>query len=78
MIENCKELCDFYDELVQKVGEFSFVLQSDGSTILNSAMKIDPLKDPITFIEEAAYSIRILFQKQFEESSDLEKIGIYI
>lgn len=73
LIENCKELCDFYDELVQKVGEFSFVLQSDGSTILNS-MKIDPLKDPITFIEEAAYSIRILFQKQFEESSDLEKI----
>lgn len=41
-------------------------------------MKIDPLKDPITFIEEAAYSIRILFQKQFEESSDLEKIGIYL
>ena len=76
LIENCKELCDFYDELVQRVGEFSFVLQSDG-TVLTSAMKVNPLEDPIAFIKEAAHSVKTLFQRELG-SSDPEKIGIYI
>lgn len=75
LIEDCKELCDFYDELVRRVGEFSFVLQSDGT--VSSAIKVNPLKDPISFIKEAAHSVKTLFQRELG-SSDPEKIGIYI
>lgn len=78
MIEDCEELCDFYDELVQRVGEFSFVLKPDGNTVLNPALKANPLKDPITFIEKAAHSVKALFQRELEEYSDPEKIGTYV
>lgn len=27
LIEDCKELCDFYDELIRRVSEFSFQLK---------------------------------------------------
>ncbi|XP_043523660.1 CDP-diacylglycerol--glycerol-3-phosphate 3-phosphatidyltransferase, mitochondrial isoform X2 [Frieseomelitta varia] len=72
LIEDCKELCDFYDELVRRVGEFSFVLQSDGT--VSSAMKVNPIEDPISFIKEAAHSVKTLFQRELG-SSDPEKIG---
>ncbi|XP_017884472.1 CDP-diacylglycerol--glycerol-3-phosphate 3-phosphatidyltransferase, mitochondrial isoform X2 [Ceratina calcarata] len=75
LIEDCKELCDFYNDLVQRVGEFSFVLQSDGSTVLNSAINIHPLKESTKFIEKAGSSVKALFQKEMEERSDLDKIG---
>ncbi|XP_068984049.1 CDP-diacylglycerol--glycerol-3-phosphate 3-phosphatidyltransferase, mitochondrial [Bombus flavifrons] len=75
VIEDCEELCDFYDELVQRVGEFSFVLKPDGNTVLNPALKANPLKDPITFIEKAAHSVKALFQRELEEYSDPEKIA---
>ncbi|CAK9802029.1 CDP-diacylglycerol--glycerol-3-phosphate 3-phosphatidyltransferase, mitochondrial [Anthophora plagiata] len=75
VIEESKELCNFYDELVKRVGEFSFVLQPDGTTTLNSTMKVHPLKNPTKFIEEAACSVKTLFQKELKERSDLEKLG---
>ncbi|XP_034180645.1 phosphatidylglycerophosphate synthase 1 [Osmia lignaria lignaria] len=75
LIEDCKDLCDFYDELVERVGNFSFVLQPNGSTILNSAIKAHPLKTPTKFIEHAADSMRTLFQREIEERSDFEKLG---
>ena len=74
LIEDCKELCDFYDELVRRVGEFSFVLQSDGT--VSPAMKVNPFEDPVSFIKEAAHSVKTLFQRELG-SSDPEKIGIY-
>ncbi|XP_033336225.2 phosphatidylglycerophosphate synthase 1 isoform X1 [Megalopta genalis] len=76
LIEDCKELCDFYNELVEKVGEFSFVLKQDGTTVLNSTKNIHPFKDkPVKFIEEAARSVKALFLKEFEKRSNVEKIS---
>ncbi|XP_076764938.1 CDP-diacylglycerol--glycerol-3-phosphate 3-phosphatidyltransferase, mitochondrial-like isoform X1 [Xylocopa sonorina] len=74
IIEDCKELCDFYDKLVEKVGEFSFVLRPDGTTVLHSSMKVHPFKEPTKFIEAAARSVKTLFQREIEERSDLKKI----
>lgn len=75
LIEDCKELCDFYNELVERVGNFSFVLQPDGTTVLNSAIKIHPLKTPTKFIQHAANSMRTLFRREIEDRSDLENLG---
>ncbi|OAD53141.1 CDP-diacylglycerol--glycerol-3-phosphate 3-phosphatidyltransferase, mitochondrial [Eufriesea mexicana] len=75
LIENCEELCDFYDELVQRVGKFSFVLQPDGTALLNSAMQVNPLKDPTTFIKKAAKSVKSLFQKELEKQCNIEKMA---
>ncbi|KOC69434.1 CDP-diacylglycerol--glycerol-3-phosphate 3-phosphatidyltransferase, mitochondrial [Habropoda laboriosa] len=75
VLEDCKKLCDFYNELVQRVGEFSFVLQPDGTATLNSTINVHPLKNPTEFIQEAAYSVKTLFQRELQECSDLKKIG---
>lgn len=60
------------------MGEFSFVLKPDGNTVLNPAMNVNPLKDPITFIEKAAHSVKALFQRELEKYSNPEKIGTYV
>ncbi|XP_076293454.1 phosphatidylglycerophosphate synthase 1 isoform X2 [Lasioglossum baleicum] len=76
VIRDCKELCDFYSELIEKVGEFSFLLRPDGTTVLNSTANAHPFKDkPIKFIEEAAHSVKTLFQRELEKRSDVEKIS---
>ncbi|KZC05620.1 CDP-diacylglycerol--glycerol-3-phosphate 3-phosphatidyltransferase, mitochondrial [Dufourea novaeangliae] len=76
VIEDCKELCDFYNELVEKVGEFSFLLQPDGTTVLNSTTNVHPLKDKsLKFIENAADSVKSLFQRELEKCSNVEKLG---
>ncbi|XP_066588149.1 CDP-diacylglycerol--glycerol-3-phosphate 3-phosphatidyltransferase, mitochondrial isoform X2 [Prorops nasuta] len=62
IIEDCKELCNFYDQLIQKVGEFSFLLQADGSTKLNPSMDFSwPRKK---FIKDASQKIKTLFQNE--------------
>lgn len=75
MIEDCKELCDFYSELVEKVGEFSFRLMPDG-TVVPSSVDCDPLKSPAKeFNESAAGRIRTLFQTEIEKRSETNKKG---
>ncbi|XP_043247951.1 CDP-diacylglycerol--glycerol-3-phosphate 3-phosphatidyltransferase, mitochondrial [Colletes gigas] len=70
VIDDCKALCDFYNELVERVGEFSFLLQPNGTTVLNSAANVHPFKDPAKkFIEKAADSVRTFFQKELERSN---------
>lgn len=79
VIEDCKELCDFYDELVNRVGEFSFLLQADGTTIFNTAANVHPLKGSRKqFIEKAAYNVKTLFQRELKEHSNFPEIGTYI
>lgn len=79
VIEDCKQLCDFYDELVENVGEFSFLLQPDGTTRLNSDTDIHPLKGSTKkFIEKAASGVKTLFQMELGECSKVGKTGVYI
>lgn len=73
MIEDCKELCDFYSELVEKVGEFSFRLMPDGSAV-PSSVECNPLKSPAKqFNESAAGKIRSLFQTEIIKRSEINK-----
>ncbi|XP_076234399.1 phosphatidylglycerophosphate synthase 1 isoform X2 [Calliopsis andreniformis] len=75
VIEDCKELCDFYNELVTRVGEFSFLLQPDGTTILNTAVNVHPWKGSTKkFIEKAACNVKTLFQRELEDYSNFKKI----
>ncbi|XP_012215557.1 CDP-diacylglycerol--glycerol-3-phosphate 3-phosphatidyltransferase, mitochondrial isoform X2 [Linepithema humile] len=74
VIEDCEELCDFYNELVEKVTEFSFLLQPDGNTSLNPAANCHPYKGSRKiFTQEAAYRIQTLFQNEIEKRMDLDK-----
>ncbi|XP_011642115.1 CDP-diacylglycerol--glycerol-3-phosphate 3-phosphatidyltransferase, mitochondrial [Pogonomyrmex barbatus] len=73
VIEDCKDLCDFYDKLTEKVMEFSFLLQSDGNTSLNSA-NYHPYKGSRKiFTQEAASRIQILLQNEIEKRADFNK-----
>ncbi|XP_076171608.1 phosphatidylglycerophosphate synthase 1 isoform X2 [Ptiloglossa arizonensis] len=77
VIEDCKELCDFYNELVERIGEFSFLLQPDGTTKLNSIVNVHPFKGSLKkFIEKAGDSVKTLFQKKLEECSNLPKMEL--
>lgn len=80
MIEDCKELCDFYSELVEKVGEFSFRLMPDGSAV-PSSVECNPLKSPAKqFNESAAGKIRSLFQTEIIKRSilvSLQKVSFF-
>lgn len=74
VIEDCKELCDFYNSLIERVMEFSFLLQPDGNTDLDSAVNCHPFKGSRkTFIQEAASKIQTLFQNEIEKRANLDK-----
>lgn len=76
MIENCKDLCDFYCSLVQRVTEFSFELQPDGSTLLSDKIDSHPFESPREeFVEEAADRIQNLFQEEINKRLELNKAG---
>ncbi|KYN17115.1 CDP-diacylglycerol--glycerol-3-phosphate 3-phosphatidyltransferase, mitochondrial [Trachymyrmex cornetzi] len=74
IIEDCKELCNFYNKLVEKVMEFSFLLQPDGNTSLNSAANCHPYKGfGKGFTQEAASKIQIFLYNEIEKNADLNK-----
>lgn len=76
MIENCKDLCDFYCNLVKNVSEFSFRLQADGSLQYNNEMNAHPfLSSSEEFTGEAAEKIRQLFHSETKKRSELNKNG---
>lgn len=75
LIEDCKELCDFYDELIKRVGEFSFSLQPDGTTVLSSISTPHPLKGSRSrFTVKAAQSVQALFQNELDKRAEFDKI----
>ncbi|XP_001605516.1 CDP-diacylglycerol--glycerol-3-phosphate 3-phosphatidyltransferase, mitochondrial [Nasonia vitripennis] len=77
MLEDCKELCDFYCSLVEKVSEFSFQLESDGSTRFSDKISSHPFESPDEeFTEEASDRIRNLFQAEINKRSELYKAEI--
>lgn len=74
VIEDAKELCDFYDDLVKRVGEFSFILKSNGTTELSSTLNSHPCEGPRKeFPDEAASRIRILFHNEIQKRIELNK-----
>ncbi|XP_033214352.1 CDP-diacylglycerol--glycerol-3-phosphate 3-phosphatidyltransferase, mitochondrial isoform X2 [Belonocnema kinseyi] len=74
VIEDCEDLCDFYTDLVEKVGEFSFRLMPDGNTVPNST-DCDPLETPSKkFTASASGRIRTLFQKEMEKRSGANRL----
>lgn len=77
LIEDCGELCDFYHKLIEKVAEFSFVLQPNGDTSLNLAANYHPYKGSHRiFTKEAAFRIQTLFQDEIEKRANLNKTGM--
>ncbi|KAL0113108.1 hypothetical protein PUN28_012370 [Cardiocondyla obscurior] len=73
VIENCKELCNFYNELIGKVTEFSFLLQPNGNTSLNPATNCHPYKGSgKVFTQEAASKIQTFLQDKIKKNSDLD------
>jgi len=77
VIEDCQELCDFYNKLIEKVMEFSFFLQPDGNTTLSPAVDCHPYKgSQKIFTQEAASRIQTLFQNETEKRVNLDKTGI--
>ncbi|XP_015595297.1 CDP-diacylglycerol--glycerol-3-phosphate 3-phosphatidyltransferase, mitochondrial [Cephus cinctus] len=76
MIEDCKELCDFYGNLVERVGEFSFRLLLDGTTSYSSTIKAHPYKSPSKdFTAAASEKIQTLFQDEMEKRSELNQLA---
>ncbi|XP_014477237.1 PREDICTED: CDP-diacylglycerol--glycerol-3-phosphate 3-phosphatidyltransferase, mitochondrial isoform X2 [Dinoponera quadriceps] len=74
VIEDCGELCDFYHKLVEKVMEFSFLLQPNGDTSSNIAANCHPYKGSRKiFTKEAASRIQTVFQKEIEKRANLDK-----
>lgn len=74
LIEDCKELCNFYTELIEKVMEFSFLLQPDGNTSLNSAVNYHPYKGSRkVFTQEAASKIQTFLQNKIKKNADFDK-----
>ncbi|XP_023287829.1 CDP-diacylglycerol--glycerol-3-phosphate 3-phosphatidyltransferase, mitochondrial isoform X2 [Orussus abietinus] len=74
LIEDCKELCDFYDNLVKRVGEFSFRLLPDGETTYDTEIDSHPTKSSHEdFAEAAAERIRTLFQEEMNKHTEATK-----
>ncbi|XP_077258311.1 phosphatidylglycerophosphate synthase 1 [Temnothorax americanus] len=74
VIEDCEELCDFYNKLIEKVMEFSFLLQPDGNTSLNPAVNCHPYKGSgKVFTQEAASKIQTFLQNEIKKNADLDK-----
>ena len=79
MIEDCKDLCDFYCNLVERVTEFSFQLEPNGNTSFSSKISSHPFESPNEeFAREASSKIRRLFQTEMNKRSELNKTGISI
>jgi CDP-diacylglycerol--glycerol-3-phosphate 3-phosphatidyltransferase len=77
MIKDSKDLCDFYCNLIDRVTEFSFRLQSDGSTIYSNKIHSHPFKSSSKkFTVEASNKIKKLFQVEMIKRLELKKEGI--
>lgn len=70
LIENCKELCDFYNELIVCVSEFSFKLLPGDITSFDTTISSHPLKSSAQdFSRTARDRIRSVYTKFNENYS---------
>lgn len=73
MIEDCKDLCDFYHELVRIFAKFSYKLAPDGSAVWDTDVA-HPVEDSDRFAKEAAERVKSLFEEEVKKRT--EKTGI--
>ncbi|XP_011695409.1 PREDICTED: CDP-diacylglycerol--glycerol-3-phosphate 3-phosphatidyltransferase, mitochondrial isoform X2 [Wasmannia auropunctata] len=74
VIEDCEELCNFYNKLVEKVMEFSFLLQPDGNTSLNPTVNCHPYKGSgKVFTQEATSKIHTFLQNEIKKNAELNE-----
>ena len=80
MIENSKDLCNFYCDLIEQISELSFFVEKDGKLVFSKDMKNHPYKSSSQkFSEEASEKIRNFFQAEMTKSWKRKRNGsIYI
>ncbi len=67
IMDDCKDLVDFFDQLVETVCQFSFHLSENNCLNLNSVFPHHPFEsDRLEFTEEAKRRINNLFEKQIK------------
>ncbi|XP_011298498.1 CDP-diacylglycerol--glycerol-3-phosphate 3-phosphatidyltransferase, mitochondrial isoform X2 [Fopius arisanus] len=75
LIEDCKELCDFYDELIQRVSAFSFRLTPGDIMSYSSESLHHPLRGSVrTFKETVREKIQSLSLKAMGEFNSLKPV----
>ncbi|XP_012258147.2 CDP-diacylglycerol--glycerol-3-phosphate 3-phosphatidyltransferase, mitochondrial [Athalia rosae] len=74
VIEDCKDLCDFYSKIVDRVCEFSFRLLPDGSETFDSDISKHPFKGKRKeFTNAVAARIKSLFENEMRKRSEITK-----
>nr|CAG4637142.1 EOG090X08SX [Ceriodaphnia reticulata] len=70
IIEDCKELVDFFDQLVETVCQFSFQMNENNNLYLNSNFPHHPYEsNRLEFTAEAKRRIGDLFEKQLKSTT---------
>lgn len=70
IIEDCKELVDFFDQLVETVCQFSFQMNENNKLNLNSNFPHHPYEsNRLEFTAEAKRRIEGLFEKQLKRTT---------
>ncbi|KAG8190072.1 hypothetical protein JTE90_023044 [Oedothorax gibbosus] len=77
MFQNCKELCDYFDNVVSAISSMSFLLKPNNTEILHPGWSIHPSEGDYTdFISRARQSLQCLIQpKQHFITSTSEEIS---
>ena len=70
IIDDCKDLADFFHQLVETVCQFSFQMNENNNLFLNSDFPHHPYEsNQLEFTAEAKRRIEVLFEKQLESAS---------
>ncbi|XP_074099108.1 phosphatidylglycerophosphate synthase 1 [Cotesia typhae] len=68
LIEDCKELCDFYNDLISQVSEFSFRLLPDNSTLFDTKSSPHPFESStVDFVSAAQSRIRKFYFNELDK-----------
>ncbi|KAF7989769.1 hypothetical protein HCN44_008443 [Aphidius gifuensis] len=69
LIEDCKDLCDFYSKLIKRVAEFSFRLLPDDTTVFENKISQHPLTSSLEqFRCSAQEKIQSLYLEELNKS----------
>ncbi|XP_021955385.1 CDP-diacylglycerol--glycerol-3-phosphate 3-phosphatidyltransferase, mitochondrial [Folsomia candida] len=69
MVENCKELADFYDQLIDRVSDFSFQLEKTNSVALKPDWKVHPSEGNLQeFVEQAKQHVLSFYDRYKQEN----------
>jgi len=69
VIENCKEMADFYEELIDKVSDFSFKLDEENVANLKAGWKVHPSEGDYNDFISAAKNHVVRYYEQCRDDS---------